>query len=179
MLRISCVYPSKFLVKHGFSNRVKSKMEKFSCQYRAYLEDTDAGGIVYHANHIRFFDRARTEWLRERDLVEMRKQFNIHFVIRHIDIKYKRPLCIDDMLTITAQVHTLTESNFIAEQNIIVRGKVCATAKIDITLINGDTMRPVRIPPELYAELLKDKELQDDSETATDAVAKVAEPAHA
>lgn len=136
-------------------------MERFSCMYRAYLEDTDAGGIVYHANHIRFFDRARTEWLRERQLVEMRKQFNYHFVIRHIDIKYKRPLRIDDELIITAQVHSLADTFFVAEQHIIVNGKICATAKIDITLIDGTTMRPIRIPPELYAELEKDQNITD------------------
>lgn len=146
-------------------------MERFSCDYRAYLEDTDAGGIVYHANHIRFFDRARTEWLRVRELVEMRKQFNYHFVIRHIDIKYKRPLKIDDLMTVTAQVCTLTDTNFVAEQHIFVKGKLCATAKIDITLINGETMRPIRIPESLYVELAKDKALLVPGE------AKAEEPA--
>ncbi len=151
-------------------------MERFSCMYRAYLEDTDAGGIVYHANHIRFFDRARTEWLRERQLVEMRKQFNYHFVIRHIDIKYKRPLRIDDELIVTAQVHSLTDTFFVAEQHIMVNGKVCATAKIDITLIDGTTMRPIRIPPELYVELEKDQKLLDSTNAAS---AKAEEPVQA
>lgn len=151
-------------------------MERFSCMYRVYLEDTDAGGIVYHANHIRFFDRARTEWLRERQLVEMRKQFNYHFVIRHIDIKYKRPLRIDDELNVSAQVCSLSDTFFVAEQHIMVNGKVCATAKIDITLIDGTTMRPIRIPPELYVELEKDRKLLDPANAKS---AQVAEPVQA
>ncbi|MCP0918030.1 YbgC/FadM family acyl-CoA thioesterase [Acinetobacter indicus] len=132
-------------------------MEKFSCQYRAYLEDTDAGGIVYHANHIRFFDRARTEWLRARDLVEMRKQFNYHFVIRHIDIKYHRPIKIDDLMTVTAGVHSINGTYFVASQELIVNGKAMASAKFDITLIDGNTMRPIHIPEDLLTELLKDQ----------------------
>ena len=76
----------------------------FQFNIRVYIEDTDAGGIVYHANHIRFMERARTEWLRSTGIAHYWHQKDYSFVVHQIQVKYVRPILMDDLITVTARV---------------------------------------------------------------------------
>ena len=91
---------------------------KFEFQIRVYIEDTDAGGIVYHANHIRFMERARTEWLRASGISHYWHQKDYNFVVHKIGLKYSRPILMDDLITVTASVVSCKATSFVLQQNI-------------------------------------------------------------
>ena len=101
----------------------KVMANKFEFQIRVYIEDTDAGGIVYHANHIRFMERARTEWLRASGISHYWHQKDYNFVVHKIGLKYSRPILMDDLITVTASVVSCKATSFVLQQNIY-RGEI-------------------------------------------------------
>ncbi|PIV92248.1 MAG: tol-pal system-associated acyl-CoA thioesterase, partial [Gallionellales bacterium CG17_big_fil_post_rev_8_21_14_2_50_54_146] len=84
----------------------------FSWPVRVYFQDTDAGGVVYHASYVNFFERARTEWLRTFGYSNagLMKAFGIVFVVRSMKLDYLRPALLDDMLDVTAEVKDIGRS---------------------------------------------------------------------
>ena len=76
----------------------------FEFNIRVYIEDTDLGGIVYHANHIRYMERTRTEWLRAAGVSQYWQQAEYNFVVHKNNVKYMRPILMDDLITVTARV---------------------------------------------------------------------------
>ena len=107
-------------------------------QVRVYYEDTDAGGVVYYANYLRFAERARTEALREAGLphAAMHAEHGVIFMVRSVELEYLRPARLDDVLTIrtvplavTGATVTLRQSFHLAEQDIAVARIVLACVK--------------------------------------------------
>ncbi|TCM59736.1 acyl-CoA thioester hydrolase [Acinetobacter calcoaceticus] len=120
----------------------------FEFQIRVYIEDTDAGGIVYHANHIRFMERARTEWLRASGVDQYWHQKAYHFVVHKIALKYMRPILMDDLITVTASVVSCKSTSFVLQQNIY-RGEIMlASGEVELACISAE-MRPLRLPNEI------------------------------
>ncbi|MFW2077419.1 tol-pal system-associated acyl-CoA thioesterase [Acinetobacter sp. ULE_I010] len=121
---------------------------KFEFQIRVYIEDTDAGGIVYHANHIRFMERARTEWLRASGIHHYWHQKDYNFVVHKIALKYSRPILMDDLITVTASVVSCKASSFVLQQNIY-RGEIMlASGEVELACLST-AMKPCRIPDEI------------------------------
>ncbi|AOA59868.1 tol-pal system-associated acyl-CoA thioesterase [Acinetobacter larvae] len=121
---------------------------KFEFQIRVYIEDTDAGGIVYHANHIRFMERARTEWLRASGISHYWHQQDYNFVVHKIAVKYHRPILMDDLITVTTSVVSCKSTSFVLQQNIY-RGEIMlASGEVELACISAE-MRPCRIPNEI------------------------------
>ncbi len=116
---------------------------------RIYYEDTDAGGIVYHANYLRFAERARTEALRAMGVphAEMVGQFNVMFVVRRIEVDYQRPARLDDSLTVVTESLRVGGASLLLRQD--VRGALgsCAVLKVDLACVRLGDNRPGRIPP--------------------------------
>ena len=119
---------------------------------RVYYEDTDAGGVVYHANFLRLAERARTEALRDLDVphAEMTRLFGLLFMVRRAKLDYLAPARLDDSLVVVTQALAigaasvgLRQSFHRAEQP----GRVLAVAEIQLACVRMDTMRPARIPP--------------------------------
>jgi acyl-CoA thioester hydrolase len=132
---------------------------QFEFQIRIYIEDTDAGGIVYHANHIRFMERARTEWLRASGIDHYWHQKEYNFVVHKINVKYARPILMDDLITVTASILSVKASSFVLQQNIY-RGEILlASGEVELACINTE-MKPRRLPDEIR-ELIR-KELEQD-----------------
>ena len=128
---------------------------KFEFQIRVYIEDTDAGGIVYHANHIRFMERARTEWLRASGIDHYWHQKDYNFVVHKIALKYSRPILMDDLITVTASVVSCKASSFVLQQNIY-RGEIMlASGEVELAWISTD-MKPRRIPDEIRDLILRE-----------------------
>jgi acyl-CoA thioester hydrolase len=92
---------------------------KFEFKIRIYMEDTDAGGIVYHANHIRFMERTRTEWLRASGVDHYWHQQDYNFVVHKINVKYSRPILMDDLITVTASVVSCCNKIFIVVKSCL------------------------------------------------------------
>ena len=129
--------------------------EPFSLPVRIYWEDTDAGGIVYHANHIRYMERTRTEWLRASGVEHYWHQQDYNFVVHKINVKYSRPILMDDLITVTASVVLCKASSFVLQQNIY-RGEIMlASGEVELACLGSD-MKPRRLPDEIRSLILKE-----------------------
>ena len=128
---------------------------KFEFKIRIYMEDTDAGGIVYHANHIRFMERTRTEWLRASGVDHYWHQQDYNFVVHKINVKYSRPILMDDLITVTASVVSCEASSFVLQQNIYRGEIVLASGEVELACLGSD-MKPRRLPDEIRSLILKE-----------------------
>lgn len=122
---------------------------------RVYYEDTDAAGVVYYANYLRYFERCRSEWLRHLgfDQSELAARAGVLFVVASAQIDYRRPARLDDALAIDARVAERLASYVVFEQ-CAWRGtdRLCL-ARIKVACVDARTMRPTRLPAEILAGL--------------------------
>ena len=119
----------------------------FEWNTRVYFEDTDSGGVVYHANYLKFMERARTEWLRSLglDQIKLKQEDKVMFVVRKIDIQYKIPARFNDELLIQTDCVKTTDYSIILKQNILRDRQIITEGKVEIVCINSDLFKPVRI----------------------------------
>ena len=130
-------------------------MSDFAFNIRVYIEDTDAGGIVYHANHIRFMERARTEWLRTQGIAHYWQQTDYSFVVHKINVKYVRPILMDDLITVTARVISCKAASFVLQQKIY-RGEILlASGEVELACLNK-AMSPRKLPHEIHDLIQKE-----------------------
>jgi len=120
----------------------------FEWNARVYFEDTDSGGVVYHANYLKFMERARTEWLRSLGLnqIKLKQEDKVMFIVRKIDIQYKIPARFNDELLIQTDCVKTTDYSIILKQNILRDQQIITEGKVEIVCINADLFKPVRIP---------------------------------
>lgn len=128
-------------------------MKTFSFPVRVYIEDTDAGGIVYHANHIRFMERARTEWLRAHGIAHYWSQTDYSFVVHHIDVHYHKPIFMNDLLDVTVRVLSCNSASFTLQQNIYRDEMLLASATVDMACLDKN-LKPKRVPPAISQLLI-------------------------
>ncbi len=127
----------------------------FSFPIRIYYEDTDAGGIVYYANYLKYAERARTEFLRHLGInqQEMLKNQECGFVVRNCNIGYKSPARLDDALNITCKVTELKGASLKMEQKLYRENTIICEIEITLVFLNLATMRPSKIPAEISSLL--------------------------
>lgn len=134
----------------------------FSWPVRVYWEDTDAGGIVFYANYLKFFERARTEWLREIGLQQQRLREEVQgmFVVTSSDVRYHRPARLDDFLLVTARVVEAGRASLTMEQTALLQhadictpGALLCEGRIRIGWVDAHSMRPQRIPAQVLTAL--------------------------
>ena len=120
----------------------------FEWNVRVYFEDTDSGGVVYHANYLKFMERARTEWLGSLGLnqIKLKKEDKVMFVVRKIDIQYRMPSRFDDELLLQTECFKITDYSIMLKQNILRDKQMITEGKVEIVCINSDLFKPVRIP---------------------------------
>jgi len=123
----------------------------FSLPVRVYVEDTDAGGIVYYVNYLKFMERARTEWFRSRGF-EKPALFreNLMFVVHSLSINYQRPARLDDALTVTARVLRAGRTFFIMEQTVRRGDELLCAAEVKVACVTRDTLKPSAIPADVH-----------------------------
>ncbi len=127
-----------------------------SLSIRVYWEDTDAGGVVFYANYLKFFERARTEWLRALGIEQRALQENTGsiFVVADVALRYLAPAKLDDLLTVTVKVLEVGKASIALEQQAW-RGDVLLTAgTVRVGCVNAASLRPCRIPPQVAARLM-------------------------
>jgi tol-pal system-associated acyl-CoA thioesterase len=129
-------------------------MAKHNIEFRVYYEDTDAGGVVYHANFLRFTERARTEVLREMGFNQshLKEKEKVLFVVRHMDIDFKRPGRLDDVLRVETSIAKLSASSMTMEQNIFVEDAAIAHTTVVVVCIDLG-FKPTRIPDSIRSKL--------------------------
>lgn len=121
----------------------------FTFAVRVYWEDTDAGGIVFYANYLKFFERARTEWLRALGVNqgELRERSGGMFVVGETSVRYLAPARLDDELLVTAQLEAAGRASLIIAQTARRGDTLLAQGTIRIGWVDAATLRPGRIPP--------------------------------
>jgi acyl-CoA thioester hydrolase len=126
-------------------------MNKNFFNYRIYFEDTDTGGIVYYANYLKFYERARTDFLRQFNISQQQlaNEQKIGFVVRKVMVEYLKSAKLDDEITVSVKFNI--ESNIIikAYQEIKIDKKILSIAEVDLICINTEKHSPNRIPENL------------------------------
>ncbi|HZR02729.1 MAG TPA: tol-pal system-associated acyl-CoA thioesterase [Burkholderiales bacterium] len=135
----------------------------FSLPVRVYYQDTDAGGVVFHANYLSFLERARTEWLRHLgfDLREMAERHDVLFIVREANVRYRRPALLDDLLDVTVKVERLGRAQFTLGQDVLRSQEELVCASINVACVSCGSFKPLRLPQRLYASLATVLEHED------------------
>jgi acyl-CoA thioester hydrolase len=130
-------------------------MSEFNWSQRVYYEDTDAGGVVYHANYLKFMERARTEWLRHLSFEQtyLKEQYQLIFVVRQITMDYLKPARFNDLLQITTQVHKKGKVSMTLHQQIWRETEVLCTALVKVATVNSATFALQPFPSSLLKAL--------------------------
>jgi acyl-CoA thioester hydrolase len=129
--------------KHHYEHRV-----------RVYWEDTDAGGVVYYANYLKFLERGRSEWLRALgvDQPRLRAERGLQFVVVSITVDFLRPALLDDEVLVTAALAKLTGATIEFEQSIWREEVQLVAATVRCACLDSATLRPRAIPKDLFTE---------------------------
>ena len=134
----------------------------FTFPIRVYWEDTDAGGIVFYANYLKFFERARTEWLRNLGIEQqkLRDEVGGMFVVTHAEINYLKPARLDDVIEVTAVLEaagrasiTISQQAFLKPLSSEPTPQLLCEGSIRIGWVDSTTMRPARIPKSIVEQL--------------------------
>ena len=122
---------------------------------RVYWEDTDAGGVVFYANYLKFFERARTEWLRALGFGQqaLRERTGAIFVVTETAVRYRAPARLDDLLEITVELRAGGKASMTLAQQAWRGSTLLAEGDIRIGCVDAGTFRPRRIPTALTATL--------------------------
>ena len=125
---------------------------------RVYYEDTDAGGIVFYANYLKFFERARTEWLRACgvDQRKLAEESGALFVVRSTALDYLAPARLDDMLRIVSRIERLGRASVDFAQEAWRDDTLLATGTIRVGCVDSKSMKPAAIPPPVQAALRRE-----------------------
>lgn len=126
----------------------------FTLPVRVYYQDTDAGGVVYHASYVNFMERARTEWLRTFGYtgLGMMQEFGMLFVVRSLKVEYLRPALLDDMLDVSADIKDIGRSRMTVHQEVRRAEELLAEGEVHLVCVTRDAFKPVAIP-----DVLKNK----------------------
>lgn len=133
-------------------------MEAFTFPVRVYWEDTDAGGVVYYANYLRFLERARSEWLRSLgiDQASMLRDERLQFVVVEANIRYHRPAKFDDELVVSVRLDELRSASVVFQQEIrrgSQLGELLVSASVRAACLASDSLRPRPLPAALTGQL--------------------------
>jgi acyl-CoA thioester hydrolase len=127
----------------------------FQFPIRIYWEDTDAGGIVFYANYLKFFERARTEWLRSLGIGQhaLREETGGMFVVSETQVKYHRPAQLDDLLSVTASLSDIGRVSLTISQQAFRDNTLLCEGTIRIGWVDAQSLKPSRIPVSVLERL--------------------------
>ena len=125
--------------------------QPFTLPVRVYYEDTDAAGVVYYANYLKFMERARTEWLAALGfpLAAFERAHGVVFVVHRCEIDFMRPARLNDALAVTVEVEQRGASRLVARQEVRRDDMVLTSARVTLACVDAARWRPVRIPAPL------------------------------
>ena len=125
-----------------------SERASFDWPIRVYWEDTDAGGVVYYANYLKFLERARTEWLSALGLEQDRlaRELGVVFVVRRVEADYLKPARFNDRLRVVSRLAELNRASLVMTQHIERGGDVLLRAEVKVACVAHGEFRPAKIP---------------------------------
>lgn len=145
------------------------KDEKFYLPIRVYYEDTDAGGVVYYANYLRFAERARTEFLRALGVMQnpdLAKENPCAFVVRRCEIDYKSSAFLDDFLTVVTEIEQMGGVSVVVKQTVCRDEQILATLRVKVAYVSVKDKKILKLPPALnswYAATMKSNDKNCDN----------------
>lgn len=137
------------------SDALPGRLPVFVWPVRVYIEDTDMGGVVFYANYLKFFERARTEWLRRLGVTQqaLMDEQALVFVVGRMAVDYVKPARLDDQLNITVETERLGRASVHFLQQAWRGDTLLASARIQIVAVSLPQMRPVAIPSGILAKM--------------------------
>jgi tol-pal system-associated acyl-CoA thioesterase len=135
--------------------RLQPELFAYSFPVRVYYENTDAGGVVYHAEYLKFLERARTEWLRHLgfDHQGLARTHRVQLIVTSLAVDFAKPARLDDTLAIGVQLESLGKARCVFAQEIRREDEVLARAKVTVACVSGDSMKPTEIPEPLRRKM--------------------------
>jgi acyl-CoA thioester hydrolase len=129
----------------------------FKMSVRVYYEDTDAGGIVYYANYLRFMERCRSDWLRDLgyEISAIDQQFGIFLAVRSTQTEYLKPARLSDLLTVTVNLAELRRASMRLGQQVYRNTELLCHSTIRLVCLNSATLGPMAIPEPLFSDINK------------------------
>ena len=126
-------------------------------EIRVYYEDTDAGGVVFYANYLKYLERARTEWLRSRGVEQrlLAEEADVVFAVVEVSLRYRRPARLDDLLAVSAEVNDISRSRVVFEQEVrrAEDGELLVSGQVEVACLSASGFRARRIPDDLMRTL--------------------------
>jgi acyl-CoA thioester hydrolase len=126
----------------------------FECAFRIYWEDTDAGGVVYYANYLKFMERCRTDWLRFLGVDQrlLRSQRQLQFAVVNLEVDFLRPAILNDEILGTAELVRLSGATILFKQTIRRDDVQLIDATTRVACLDSSTLKPRAIPKDLFTE---------------------------
>jgi len=123
----------------------------FTFPVRVYYEDTDAAGVVYYANYLKFIERARTEYLAAigHPLAELERRHGIVFVVRRVEMDFLAPARLFDTLDVTFELERASRAGMVARQSVLRAGETLARARVELACLDAARWKPARVPIDL------------------------------
>ena len=133
---------------------VIAELPNFSCRFRVYWEDTDAGGVVYYANYLKFMERCRTDWLRQLGVDQgvMRRERQLQFAVASVSVQFLRPAVLDDEITVTAALTRLGGATMEFRQAVWRAEEQLAGAEVRIACLDAVSLKPRGLPKDMFME---------------------------
>ncbi|MFP5344261.1 MAG: tol-pal system-associated acyl-CoA thioesterase [Gammaproteobacteria bacterium] len=130
-------------------------MGEFIWPVRVYYEDTDSGGVVYHANYLKFMERARSEWLRSLGFEQdaLKNESGIIFAVRAISVDFRRPARFNQLLEVSARIGACGKASLSFEQHIRHNNELLCSGRVNIACLDAATLKAHPIPKHLLAQL--------------------------
>ncbi|OIR11547.1 acyl-CoA thioesterase YbgC [mine drainage metagenome] len=125
-----------------------SKHKVFSWPVRIYFQDTDAGGVTYHASYVNFMERSRTEWLRTFGYSNagLMQELGMVFVVRSLKLDYLKPALLDDLVAVTSSIKEVGRSRVTVSQQILRGDELLAEGEVHLVCVDMKTFKPVSVP---------------------------------
>ncbi|MEQ1515703.1 MAG: tol-pal system-associated acyl-CoA thioesterase [Usitatibacteraceae bacterium] len=133
----------------------QSPLFTFDYPQRVYFEDTDAGGVVYHAQYIKFLERARTEWLRYLGFTnsELDRKYKMMFVVSEIAVEFVKPARLDDALNISVAIENLGRVRVTFHQEIRRGEEILVKARVSVATLASESFKPMEIPADVKKKM--------------------------
>jgi len=143
------------MAKLSLRNAQQSPLFTFDFPLRVYFEDTDAGGVVYHAQYIKFLERARTEWLRYLGFTnsDLERRHKMLFIVSEVAVEFVKPARLDDAINISVAIEALGRVRCTFHQEISRGEELLVKARVVVASVSVDAFKPIEIPPDIRKKM--------------------------
>ena len=143
------------MAKLSLKNAQQTPLFTFDFPQRVYFEDTDAGGVVYHAQYVKFLERARTEWLRYLGFTnsELVRKYKMLFIVSEIAVEFVKPAKLDDSINISVGIETLGRVRVTFHQEIRRGDDILVKAKVSVATVSAESFKPIEIPADVKKKM--------------------------